>query len=180
MLRRMKLVCLLRGINVSGKNLIKMEALRESFGALGLGEVRTYVQSGNIVFEAKSAAGLVDKIRKRIVSDFGCEVPVLVLSASDLRTIVDGNPFLKERGIDPTKLHVTFLDGEAGRPALAALAAIPAGEDRFHPTRKALYLHTPGGYGVTKLSNTAIERALGTTATTRNWKTVTTLAAMLE
>lgn len=103
----MKYVCLLRGINVSGKNLIRMAALTESFEALGFAEVDTYVQSGNVVFETKRQppAALARTIRDRIDQDFGLDVPVVVRSAAELERVVAANPFARERGMDTTKLH---------------------------------------------------------------------------
>ena len=175
-------VAMLRGINVSGSRPVKMDALRASFEALGFKNVRTYVQSGNVVFEAKerAAAPLAPKIVARIKRDFGFDVPVLVLGAAELARIVDENPFLKQRGeaIDVTKLHVTFLAGPPAAAGLKKMEGVSSGRDTFRCLRTSIYLHCPDGYGNTKLSNNAFERALGAAATTRNWKTVTTLASM--
>ena len=93
-------VAMLRGINVSGSKPIKMEALRASFEALGFKNVRTYVQSGNVVFAAKerTAAPLGPKIVARIKRDFGFDVPVLVLGADELARVVEENPFLGREG----------------------------------------------------------------------------------
>ena len=173
-------VAMLRGINVSGSKPVKMEALRASFEALGFKDVRTYVQSGNVVFEAKerTAAPLAPKIVARIKRDFGFDVPVLVLGAAELRKAVDENPFLKQRGIDLTKLHVTFLAAVPASAGLKKMEGVSSGRDAFRCHGTAIYLHCPDGYGNTKLSNNVFERALGAPATTRNWKTVTTLAAL--
>jgi len=175
-------VAMLRGINVSGNKPVKMEALRASFEALGFKNVRTYVQSGNVVFEAKEreAAPLGSKIVARIKRDFGFEVPVLVLGAGELGRVVDENPFLEQRGpeIDVTKLHVTFLAAAPAAAGLKKMQGVSSGRDAFHCLGKTIYLACPDGYGNTKLSNNAFERALGASATTRNWKTVTTLVAM--
>jgi uncharacterized protein (DUF1697 family) len=175
-------VAMLRGINVSGSKPVKMEALRASFEALGFKNVRTYVQSGNVVFDAKerAAAPLGPKIVERIKRDFGFDVPVLVLGAAELGKVVDENPFLKQRGqeIDVTKLHVTFLAGPPAAAGLKRMEGVSSGRDAFRCHGTSIYLHCPDGYGNTKLSNNAFERALGAAATTRNWKTVTTLAAL--
>jgi uncharacterized protein (DUF1697 family) len=173
-------VAMLRGINVSGSKIIKMEALRASFEALGFSSVRTYVQSGNVVFAAKerTAAPLGGKIAARIKRDFGFDVPVLVLSSSELARVVAANPFLGGKGIDPAKLHVTFLSGPAAAAGLKKMEAVASGRDEFRCVGTSIYLVCPDGYGQTKLSNNVFERALGVGATTRNWKTVTTLAAM--
>jgi uncharacterized protein (DUF1697 family) len=177
-------VAMLRGINVSGAKPVKMERLRAMFEALGFAHVRTYVQSGNVVFGAKerTAGSLGPKIVARIKRDFGFDVPVLVLRADELARAVEENPFLEKRGpkpgIDPTKLHVTFLAGAPAAAGLKKLEAASSGGDEFRCRGNSVYLHCPQGYGNTKLHNNAFERALGVAATTRNWKTVTALAAM--
>jgi uncharacterized protein (DUF1697 family) len=177
-------IAMLRGINVSGHKLVKMDRLRESFEALGFGNVRTYVQSGNVVFDAKVAspaelpAKIAARIAARIARDFGFSVPVTVLTSDELGRVVKENPFLKEEGIDLSKLHVTFLSGLPPGAGLKKLSGVPAGPDRFHCRRTSVYLHCPEGYGTTKLSNNAIEKLLALGATTRNWKTVTTLHQM--
>jgi uncharacterized protein (DUF1697 family) len=178
-------IAMLRGINVSGHKIVKMERLRATFEALGFGNVRTYVQSGNVVFDgqgvpAKAAEKIAEKIAARIERDFGFSVPVTVLTGEALGRLVAENPFGKEKGIDPAKLHVTFLSGPAAAEGLKRLGALPAGPDRFscRTTSTLVYLHCPEGYGNSKLSNGAIEKALALGATTRNWKTVTTLHRM--
>ena len=103
---------------------------------------------------------------------------VVVRSASDLADIIAGNPFLKQKGVDITKLHVTFLDKAVLKPAVGKLDALAGTRDEYRLAGREIYLHCPVNYGQTKLSNTAIEKALSVGATTRNWKTVTTLRAM--
>ncbi|HEY4393571.1 MAG TPA: DUF1697 domain-containing protein [Polyangia bacterium] len=173
-------VAMLRGINVSGSKMIKMEALRASFEALGFKNVRSYVQSGNVVFAAKdrTAAPLGPKIAARIKRDFGFDVPTLVLGAETLARVVDENPFVGQKGVDPTKLHVTFLAETPGAAGLEKMQTVSSGRDQFQCLGTSVYLVCPDGYGNTKLNNNAFERALRVGATTRNWKTVTTLAAM--
>jgi uncharacterized protein (DUF1697 family) len=173
-------VAMLRGINVSGSKIIKMEALRASFEALGFSNVRTYVQSGNVVFAAKerTAAPLGAKIAARIKRDFGFDVPTLVLGAESLARVVDQNPFVGRKGVDPTKLHVTFLAEAPAAAGLQKMQAVMSGRDEFQCRGTSIYLVCPDGYGNSKLNNNAFERALRVGATTRNWKTVTTLAAM--
>ncbi|HEY6478154.1 MAG TPA: DUF1697 domain-containing protein [Polyangia bacterium] len=173
-------VAMLRGINVSGSKPIKMEALRAMFEALGFSNVRTYVQSGNVVFTAKerAAAPLGAKIAARIKRDFGFDVPTLVLGAEALARVVEENPFAGRKGIDPAKLHVTFLAAAPAAAGLQKMQAVSSGRDEFQCQGTSIYLVCPDGYGNSKLNNNAFERALRVGATTRNWKTVTTLAAM--
>jgi uncharacterized protein (DUF1697 family) len=178
-------IAMLRGINVGGHKIVKMERLRATFEAQGFGNVRTYVQSGNVVFDgqgvpAKVAEEIAAKIAARIEEEFGFSVPVTVLTGEALGRVVAENPFVKEKGIDPAKLHVTFLSGSAAAEGLKKLGALPAGPDRFScpTTSTSVYLRCPEGYGNSKLSNLAIEKALALDATTRNWKTVTALHRM--
>lgn len=169
------IIALLRGINVGGK-VLKMEMARASFEALGLKDVRTYVQSGNVLFSAQSAAAsLVKKIESQLFKDSGHKVSVILRAPSDLAKAIRVNPFLSERGIDLKSLHVTFLSDAPAKSALAKLAAIKSGDDRFQYLGTEIYVHCPDGYGRTKLTNNAIEKALGVVATTRNWNTVNKL-----
>jgi len=105
-------------------------------------------------------------------------VTVVLRSAADMAKVVADNPFLKQKGIDVTKLHVTFLGKAPVKPALDRLDALAGTRDQYRLEGAELYLNCPINYGETKLSNGAIEKILGVGATTRNWKTVMTLHAM--
>lgn len=173
------MIALLRGINVGGKSL-KMELVRTSFEAMGFKGVRTYVQSGNVYFATKAhGAALAAKIEAKLRDVSGLDVSVIVRTESEIAAVLAKNPFLKESGIDPTRLYVTFLDQKPTKAALAKLAAVEFGtDDRYAHVGTEIYLHCPKSYGGTKLSNNAIEKALGVVATTRNWKTVNELNRM--
>ena len=173
-------IALLRGINVSGHKIIKMDELRKSFGALGLGDVQTYVQSGNVVFKApkQSSERLSKKIREKIARDFGFSVSVIIRSSEEVRRAIENNPFLKQRAIDSSKLHVTFLSKAPEKAGLRVLEKLTAKPDQFRYSGTEVYLYCPDGYGRTKLSNNALERVLAVTATTRNWNTVNKLYEM--
>jgi uncharacterized protein (DUF1697 family) len=173
-------VAMLRGINVGSGKVVKMERLRASFAALGFGGVRTYVQSGNVVFESeqKSATGLSKKIEEKIQRDFGFTVPVLVKTSKEIAQTVNDNPLVKEKGIDHSKLHVTFSSDAPPKTAVKALEPLATGRERFRILNREISLYCPDGYGRTKLSNTAIEKRLSVVATTRNWRTVNTLLEM--
>jgi uncharacterized protein (DUF1697 family) len=172
-------IAMLRGINVGGK-VIKMESLRESFAAMGFNDVKTYVQSGNVIFEVSnaSAPSLSKKIEQRILRDFGLSVPVFLRTPKEMEETIKRNPLLKMPGIDPSKLHVTFLSDAPPKTALEQLQPLTVKPEQFHSIGRDIYLYCPNGYGKTKLSNTAIEKKLSVGATTRNWKTVNTLLAM--
>jgi len=173
-------IAMLRGINVSGQKLIQMERLRASLEALGLREVRTYIQSGNVVFKAakQSTESLAKKIAAKILSEFGFPVPVLIRTVNEMAAVVQGNPFLKKSTGDESKLHVTFLSDNAPSVAEKVLAVLAAKSERFQVCDREIYLCFPDGYGNTKLSNSVIEKKLSVQATTRNWKTVNVLLAM--
>jgi len=171
-------IALLRGVNVGG-NLLKMERLRDVCAELGLKNARTYVQSGNVVFEGRGTAGRwAEVLEQRLAGEARLPVSVIVKTSVEMGRVIAGNPFLKERGIDLARLHVTFLQREPGKAALAGLDALNAGADRFRCAGREIYLHCPNGYGETKLSNNAIERVLAVRATTRNWNTANKLHEM--
>jgi uncharacterized protein (DUF1697 family) len=171
-------VAMLRGVNVGG-NSLKMDWLREACEGIGLGDVRTYVQSGNIVFSSGSnAAKLGPALKKLIDAQTRLPVTVVIRSAPEMAKIVAGNPFAKQKGVDLAKLHVTFLGKAPLKPAQEKLDALAGTRDEYRLAGQEIYLHCPVSYGQTRLSNTAIEKALAVGATTRNWKTVTTLYEM--
>ena len=139
-------------------------------------DVSTYVQSGNVVFESPDTAGaLVGAIERGITSAFGLQVAVLVRSTRELAKVVATNPFVAQ-GADPAHLHVTFL---VEKPEPARVRDLPAralAPEQLAVRGREVYLHLPNGYGRTKLNNAFVEKQLGVTGTTRNWRTVTTLA----
>ncbi len=172
-------IAMLRGINVSGQKIIKMERLRAMFGDMSFANVKTYVQSGNVIFETdEPAASLSAKIQKRILKDFGFEVTVLTKSGKEMADIVKRNPFVKDKAIDQTRLYVTFLSDDPPKNALELLRPLVAGEEEIHIVKRAVYFYCPESYGNTRLSNNAIEKKLGCGATTRNWNTTKTLLEM--
>lgn len=169
-------VALLRAVNVSGQNKIPMAELRRALGGLGLTGVETYMQSGNVVFDAQGddPAEHAAAIHGLIEREFGHDVRVLVLTAAELAQVAAGNPFLADRA-DEKFLHATFLDVPVPEAAFAGLD-LPAQEgERAERAGAVIYLYLPHGYGRTKLNNAYFERALGTPATTRNWRTVLAL-----
>jgi uncharacterized protein (DUF1697 family) len=171
-------VAMLRGVNVGG-NILKMEWLRGACEEIGLRDVRTYVQSGNIVFTSPwAAAKLARTLKPTIDAQTRLPVTVVIRDAAEMAGIVAGNPFVKQKGVDVAKLHVTLLEKVPVKPALDRLSALAGSRDEFRMAGSEIYLHCPINYGETKLSNTAIEKVFGVGATTRNWKTVTTLHEM--
>lgn len=173
-------IAMLRGINVSGQKIIKMEHLRASFETLGFRGVETYVQSGNVIFETakNSSESLSRKIGERILRDFGFPVSIVLKTSKNLEKVIQGNPFARKKTIDPSKLHVTFLSEPPSRSALRRLQVLSAEPDQFRLAGQEIYLYCPDGYGRTKLSNSAFERILSVAATTRNWRTLNKLFEM--
>ena len=176
----MTYIAMLRGINVGHGKVVKMERLRTLFATLGFGEVRTYVQSGNVVFqsERKSSAELTRTIEAKIQRDFGFTVPVLIKTSTELAQIVRDNPLLKVKGIDVSKLHVTFLSNAPPKTAAKALEDLATTRERFRILNREIYLYCPDGYGKSKLANNTIEKKCSLVATTRNWRTVSALLKM--
>lgn len=172
-------VALLRGVNVGGKNKLPMKSLVAIFEALGAENVRTYIQSGNVVFGAskRDASGLPAKVESAIASEFGHDVPVVLRSADELREILRANPFLPE-GAETKTLHVGFLDKTPTRTRADVLDPERSPPDRFALRGRELYLHCPNGMARTKLTNRYFDTTLAATTTMRNWKTVSKLTEM--
>jgi uncharacterized protein (DUF1697 family) len=163
-------ISILRGINVNGQNLIKMDALRALYSSLGLEQVQSYIQSGNVLFQCAGATPqqLSERISAAIRLQWNMEVPVLVFSREYLHQAVAENPFVGNA--DPVHLHLTFLAQMPDEELLSSLDAQAYAPDRFIVLGQIVYLHCPNGYGKTKLSNQFWERKLRVQATTRNWK----------
>jgi uncharacterized protein (DUF1697 family) len=172
-------VALLRGINLAGKNRLPMKGLSALFTDAGCTDVRTYVQSGNVVFHAgpdlaRRIPGLIEKaIRDR----FGISVPVVTRSAAELRRVPKGNPYLA-RDVDTSTLHVAFLAAKPTAAQIKSLDPDRSPPDEFTVRGRDVYLRLPKGVGRTKLSNAYLDSTLGTTSTLRNWRTVLKLVEL--
>lgn len=175
-------ISILRGINVSGQRIIKMDALKRLYESLGFENVHSYIQSGNVVFSSKETdpKELEDLISSEIQKTFGFEVPVLVLNLKTLEAIMENNPYAREGEKDVAHVHVTFLaDIPADFDLENILEKKQAGED-IAITANAVFLYCPNGYGKTKLHNSFLENKLKVKATTRNWKTTKELLKMAQ
>lgn len=170
-------IALLRGINVSGKNLIKMKALTDSFVTMGFGEVITYLQSGNVLFCAHGTteSDLQETITEKIKEEFGLDVPVLVIKPADLVKIRDENPYTKYTEFDEKVLYVTLLKEDFVSSHLDKIERSKYTPDEFEVIENVVYINCPNGYGKTKLTNTFFESKLKVMATTRNWNTINKL-----
>lgn len=174
-------VALLRGINVGGRNRLPMAVLAGFFRDAGCAGVRTYIQSGNVVFGASAAlAGrITGLVAGRIADTLGLDVPVVTRPAAELRRIVKANPF-GDRGVDPRPLHVVFLADVPSRARVARLDPDRSPPDVFVVRGRDIYLHCPNGMGKTRLTNAYFDSVLETTSTVRNWRTVLALADMVS
>ena len=170
-------VALLRGINVSGQKQIRMVDLRKSCEGLGLKDVRSYLQSGNVVFCTGRAdpRKLAAALRTRIAKDFGHDVEVLVLPARELNAVAGSNPLWRRSGGKEKLFHGTFLFEPVSRDRFRKLKLPVQPGEQAVLVGQVILLYCPHGYGRTRLNNGFFEKALGTRATTRNWRTVLAL-----
>lgn len=173
-------ISMLRGVNVTGHNLMKMTALRELFESLGFNDCKTYIQSGNVVFQSakRSTSEISQQLEEQIAKSFGFRPAVTTRTSVEVAAVIQANPFLKKKGIDLPRLHVTFLSKAPDPAGLKKLELLPAAPDEFRASGREIYLYCPNGYGNTKLNNNNLERLLATSATTRNWNTVNKLHEM--
>jgi uncharacterized protein (DUF1697 family) len=174
-------VALLRGLNVGGRNVLPMEELKGLFADAGCADVRTYIQSGNVLFTATAALArrLPRLLSEAIATGFGHQVPVVVRSADELREVATRNPF-PEAAAAPKRLHVAFL-AEAPTPAaVKALDPARSPPDAFVVRGREVYLSLPNGVAGTRLTNDYLDRTLATVSTLRNWRTVKELVALLD
>lgn len=170
-------VALLRGINVSGRKKIRMADLQKSVEALGVDDVRSYLQSGNVLFRSRRADAkkLGSDIRARIAEEFGQDVDVLVLCAKEINRIAGFNPLFPRLGKDEALFHATFLFQSVSKADFEKLNLPAQPGEQAVLVGPAVLLYCPHGYGRTKLNNRFFERKLGVPATTRNWRTVLAL-----
>ncbi|MEE8041166.1 MAG: DUF1697 domain-containing protein [Pseudomonadales bacterium] len=171
-------IALFRGINVGGRNLLPMRELVPLFEALGMRNVRTYIQSGNVVFEGDKAdaARLSDQIGAAVKKSHGFAPHLIILESEELTEAIASNPY-PEAESDPKTVHLTFLSSVPENPDLESLERIKRDSERFMLEGKVFYLHAPEGIARSKLA-TRIEKSLGVAGTARNWRTVCAIEAM--
>ncbi len=166
-------ISILRGINVGGNRIVKMDDLRRLYEDLGFTKVRTFIQSGNVIFQDGTfePKDLEHKISFKIKELFSFDVPVIVKTKDQLEILYKNNPFLRKCNNEIDKLHVTFFSEQPKQSDIENFN-ISSGSDEYSFGDSAFYLYCPGGYGKTKLSNQYLEQKLKVNATTRNWKTL--------
>lgn len=174
-------IALLRGINVGGNKLIRMEALRALCQRHGLADARTLLQSGNLVFRADAdPAEAAGRLEAAIAGEFGFAVTVLARTPAEFTDAIRHNPYPEAATATPGRLVVMFLAAAPGKDAIDRLTGAVTGPEIVTMAGREAYVVYPDGIGRSKLTNAAIEKALGVTGTARNWNTVTKLAALAE
>jgi len=169
----MKYVAFLRGINVGGKNKIKMETLREIFGSLGFETVKTYINSGNVIFETVETAGkeLAVKIESAIEKEFALKIKVIVRKMSEIENIVANNPFAGQFE-NEKDLHVFFLDEDLPEDKRELLLSNNNENEQFTVRNSEIFCHLRVSVLDSLMGKDYIGKKLKVSATARNWRTV--------
>lgn len=170
-------LALLRGINVSGHNMIKMEVLKTTLENIGFKNIQTYIQSGNVFVDTdeENPAKVGFIIKQELFKAFGHEVPVIIINKSDLENCNLNNPFLKSKEVDTRKLYVAFISIELNPESINDLKISQFKPDEAAIDKNIIYIKYDIGAGKTRLDQKYIEKKLNVTATIRNWNTVTNL-----
>ena len=176
------IICMLRGVNVGGRNMIKMDALKALCLSLKLKDPQTYVQSGNVIFSSgeKDLAKLAKRLQDAIEKTVGFRPGVVLRTVAELQDVVARNPFAKRSSIEPGKLLVNFLAADPGKNARERALAIKIGPEEMYLIGREAYIYFPNGQGRSKFPWAAIERTLETSWTGRNWNSVTKMLEMAE
>jgi uncharacterized protein (DUF1697 family) len=171
-------VVLLRGINVGRHRRIAMSDLRALLDGLGYSDVRTHLQSGNVVLASgKSSDQVRRSIEKRIAEELGVDVEIFVRTRDELAAVIALDP-LGDVADDPSRYLVSFLSAEPNPARVREAAAVEVGDERFVVSGREVFAWHPGGVHASKLAKVVSERRLGVTATARNWATLTKLLAL--
>lgn len=178
-------LALLRGINVSGKKIIKMEDLRKLMAAAGFENIKTYIQSGNVIFESpeKNKSKLARSLEILIEQHYGFDVSVFLIDTEDIEKAIDNNPFANGRVEEEAgfkKIYVTFLSEKPSKENFEKLKQGPIGNDLIEVIDTILYFKLESKASDSKLSNNLIESKLKVRATTRNWNTTLKLLSLIK
>lgn len=172
-------VSMLRAINVGGAKKVPMKDLAALYESLGFENVRTYIQSGNVVFEApeQTPTNLEKQIEAGVAGKFGFDTRVLVRTSDEVASVVQGNPYPEDQR---DKVLVAFLSGPPESPDFDRIDRYRAPEEEYELVGREMFLHFPNGMGRSKMTNAVLERALGVVTTVRNWRTVNKLLEMAK
>jgi uncharacterized protein (DUF1697 family) len=176
------LVSLLRGVNVGGAHMIKMDALRGLYESLGLRKVETLLQSGNVVFttQAKDRVLLAKRLEDAIEKSCGFHSDVILRGTAEMRDVLARNPFTERPDVDPAKLLITFLAGDPDPEGCAKVRALDIHPEELHIDGREVYVYFANGLARPKLSWHTVGKCLKTSATARNVSTVRKLLAIAE
>lgn len=175
-------ISMLRGVNVGGHNKIKMEELRALYKLLKLRDAQTHVQSGNVIFKTdeRDIGVLTKRIQSGIERKFGFRPEVIARSCKEMRAVVAKNPFAARRGIDPSRLLVTFLAGEPAREAVEELMRIEMEPEEWRIEGRELFVYYPNGMARPTVPWVKVEKTLRISGTGRNWNSVTKMLEIAE
>jgi uncharacterized protein (DUF1697 family) len=175
-------ISLLRAINLGRHNRVTMNDLRVVYESLGLRDVESYVQSGNVVFRtaARNLDALARRLEEAIARDCGVRTTVVLRTCDEWRAAIKSNPFAGRDGIDPARLLVSFLCGSPDDDARRKVLAIDCSPEELRLEGRELYAYYPNGLARPKISMAAVEKALATSGTGRNWNTVIKLLEIAE
>lgn len=170
-------ISMLRGINVSGQKSIKMEKLKELYESLKFNDIKTYIQSGNVMFECKDSdyKSLEKKIENKIKEKIGFDVVIFIRTRNELKKVIENNPFKEDE-----RIYVTFLSSVPSKIPIDEINKAKGKSEKYFISSREIYFSCPNGYGKTKLSNNFFENKLKVTATTRNWNTVKVLSGIIN
>ncbi len=174
-------IAILRGINVGTGRKVPMADLKSLCERLGLQNIQTYIQSGNVVFDlgkTESVSDLEQRLQETFTKTFGFDIPVIIRRAEEWGESVAKNPFLKKENIDIERLHLTCLKEDASPELLEKIKSYQYLPDRYEIVGRDVFIFCAAGYGTSKLTNQFFESKLKVPATTRNWKTVMKLYEM--
>jgi uncharacterized protein (DUF1697 family) len=176
-------ISLLRGINMTGHNKIKMTDLAALFRKLGFKDAETYIQSGNVIFTIQgdlTTKEIASIVEGAIARKFGYSVSAIIRTEKELREAVALNPFLSEKDFDPAKMAVLFLAERPSPDQIAKVAKVDYPPDKFKIIGKEIFIYCPNGFGKTKLYTNFFENKMKVTGTARNWKTINTILEIAE
>jgi uncharacterized protein (DUF1697 family) len=176
-------ISFLRGVNMTGHNLIKMTDLAALYRNMGLNDAETYIQSGNVIFSNTgniTPSALSVNIEQAILERFNFIIPVMIRTSQDLNDLFSSNPFLGEPKFEPSKMAVVFLHDEPSDSQIQKVAGIDYPPDKFKIVGREIFIYCPNGFGRTKLYTNFFEKKMNIAGTARNWKTITTIKNIAE
>jgi uncharacterized protein (DUF1697 family) len=173
---------MLRAVNVAGHQKISMEALKTLCVSMGLKDVKTYIQSGNIVFRehGKTPEKLARTLENGIEAKFGFRPAVLVRTVAEMRAVITNNPFAQRDEVQPNKLLVVFMNSAPVQKTVDQVLTLPCDPEEIHILGREIYIYYPEGMARPKVPLARLERILQCSSTGRNWNTVNKLLAMAK